>query len=275
MISLVKKVNSIKNVPSNVYRIKLKSFKQKVNIKVEKGRYMIKTADNTNELMQVLKLRYEVFNLKHKKILKIDIDGFDKNADHLLIYDKETGKMVGTYRVLCSRFTDRFYSETEFDISQIKRLPGEKIELGRACIKPEYRNGATLMLLWRAISEYVEKVKANYLFGCSSVFTTDPLEVAFITDYLLKNNSSETIYVKAYKTVENIHKHIQFLRENNVDTSVAEKLVPSLLKMYLNAGSRVCGLPSLDEEFGCVDFFTILDTANLTETFRRKYKKDA
>lgn len=274
MIAIVKKVNSIKNMPSNVYRIKLKSFKQKVNIRVEKGRYMIKTADNSRELLQVLRLRYEVFNLKNKKIFKIDIDKFDKDADHLLIYDRETGKMVGTYRVLCSKFTDRFYSETEFDISTVKQLSGEKIELGRACIRPEYRNGATLMLLWRAISEYVEKVRADYLFGCSSVFTTDPLEVAFVTDYLLRNYSSETVYARAYRTVENLEKHVQFLRENNIDTSAAEKLVPPLLKMYLSAGSRVCSLPSLDEEFGCVDFFTILDTGNLTDTFRRKYRKD-
>lgn len=274
MIAIVRKVNSIKNMPSNVYRIKLKSFKQKVNIKIEKGRYIIKTAENSKELLQVLRLRYEVFNLRNKRILKIDIDKFDKDADHLLIYDKETGKMVGTYRLICSKFTDCFYSETEFDISMVKHLSGEKIELGRACIRPEYRNGVTLMLLWRAISEYVEKVKADYLFGCSSVFTTDPVEVAFVTDHLLKNYSSETVYVKAYKSLESLQKHIQFLRENNIDTSVADKLIPPLLKMYLSAGSRVCGLPSLDEEFGCVDFFTILDTRNLTDNFRRKYRKD-
>lgn len=272
MIALVK--SSIKDMPSNVYRIKLKGFKPKINIKVQKGRYMVKTAENSKELLQVLKLRYKVFNLKTKKVFKLDIDRFDKEADHLLIYDLETDNIIGTYRILCSRFTDKFYSETEFDISQIKSLSGEKIELGRACIKPEYRNGATLMLLWRAISEYVEKVKADYLFGCSSVFTTDPLEVAFLTEHLLKNYSSELFYTKPYKTVEKIDRYISFIRENHIETSSAEKLIPPLLKMYLNAGSNVCGLPSLDEEFGCVDFFTILDTKNLTDAFRRKYKKD-
>lgn len=275
MIAIVRKVNYLKEMPSSVYRIKLKGFKQKVAIRIDKGRYIIKTANNSTELLKVLKLRYDVFNLRNKKIFKIDIDRFDKDADHLLIYDTQTGEIVGTYRILCSKFVDRFYSETEFDIHQISRLSGEKIELGRACIRPEYRNGATLMLLWRAISEYVEKVNASYLFGCSSVFTTDPVEVAFITDHLLKNYSCEKFDIKPYKTIQNLGKYISFLRDNNIDTFMVNNLIPPLLKMYLNAGSKVCGLPSIDEEFGCVDFFTILDTKNLTENFRKKYKKDA
>lgn len=274
MISIVKRVSSIKEVPSNVYRFKLKGFKEKVQINIKKSKYLVKTAENSKELLEVLKLRYKVFKAG-KRILKIDIDKFDKDADHLLLYDTEKNIVVGTYRIFCSKFTDSFYSETEFDISSVKSLPGVKVELGRACILDEYRNGATLMFLWRAISEYVEKVGANYLFGCSSVFTTDPMEVAFITDYLLKNHSSESIDVRPYKTVRKLNDYLTFLKENGINTEFVSNKIPPLLKMYLNAGSRVCGLPSLDEEFGCVDFFTVLETSNLTDSFRRKYRKDA
>lgn len=275
MITLVKKVNPIKDISTNVYKMKFKGFKQKVSIRVEKSKYLVKTAENSKELLEAFKLRYEVFNLKNRRFLKLDIDQFDKDADHLLIYDTQSKNIVGTYRILCSKFTDKFYSEGEFDISQIKNLHGEKVELGRACIRQDYRNGITLMLLWRAISEYVAKVKADYLFGCSSVFTTDPFEVAFITYHLIKNYASENIYVKPYKTIDRLDRYINFIRENCIDTSPAEKMIPSLLKMYLNAGSKICGAPSLDEDFGCVDFFTILDTEKLAESFKRKYKKDA
>lgn len=274
MINIVKKVNSIKDAPSNVYRFKLKGFREKVRINIQKSKYVVKTAENSRELLEVLKLRYRVFKVGKSKILKIDIDRFDKYADHLLLYDTESRKVVGTYRILSSEFVDRFYSESEFDISSVKALMGVKVELGRACILDGYRNGATLMLLWRAISEYVDRIKASYLFGCSSVFTTDPMEVAFLTEYLLRNYSSDRFKVRPYKTVERLGDYVRFLRENRVDTNSVANKIPPLLKMYLNAGSKVCGLPSLDEEFSCVDFFTVLDTSDLTESFRRKYRKD-
>lgn len=57
-------------------------------------------------------------------------------CDHLIIIEKETAdepkRSFGTYRMLCSQFTDRFYSETEFKIDAFLQVPGIKLELGRA-----------------------------------------------------------------------------------------------------------------------------------------------
>ncbi|MEZ0323877.1 MAG: GNAT family N-acyltransferase [Hydrogenothermaceae bacterium] len=273
MLSLIGKTKKLSNLPLDIYSFRLKKFKPNVYIRIEKSNYIIKTVEDYRGLIDVLKLRYRVFNLQKRKILKIDIDEFDKIADHLIVYDTAKNIPVGTYRVLCSEFTDRFYSESEFDISQIKSFDGVKVELGRASILPEYRNGLVIMLLWKAISEYVSKVNGKFLFGCSSVFTTDPLEVAFITDYLIRNYGSQTVEVKPYKTVKGIEKSLSFLRENMVNTDFIESKIPSLLKVYLNAGAKICGLPYLDEEFGCVDFFTFLDISKLNESFKRKYGK--
>jgi putative hemolysin len=104
-----------------------------------------------------------------------------------LIIDKKSGEIVGTYRLICSLFSKRFYSQAEFTLEQVLALPGVKLELGRACIKKEFRNGAVLTLLWRGIIEYMKLTNAKYLFGCASVQTVLPHEAAATYEYLLAN----------------------------------------------------------------------------------------
>ena len=48
-------------------------------------------------------------------------------------------------------------------------------------------------------------------------------------------------------------------------------MVPSLLQSYLKAGAVICGDPALDEEFRCVDFFTLLDLNHTTDAIERKF----
>ena len=54
--------------------------------------------------------------------------------------------------------------------------PGEILELGRSCVDPTYRSGATMQLLWRGIAEYVFYHDISIMFGCASLPGTDPAE---------------------------------------------------------------------------------------------------
>jgi putative hemolysin len=36
---------------------------------------------------------------------------------------------------------------------------------------------------------------------------------------------------------------------------------PRLLRTYLSVGSKICGPPALDREFGTIDFLTLIDLA--------------
>jgi putative hemolysin len=51
----------------------------------------------------------------------------------------------------------------------------------------------------------------------------------------------------------------------------ARKLIPSLLKSYIKTGAVVCGEPALDQDFQCIDFFTLLDVRNMKESVMKKF----
>jgi putative hemolysin len=255
------------------------SFQPKIRLHVEKENFIIKTAQSSEELRKALELRYEVFyqelqNRKNRQ--ELDVDKFDLICDHLIIQEKETGNYIGTYRVNSSVFSDSFYSANEFEIENIRKLPGNKLELGRACIDKEHRNGITISLLWAGISEYMKASNTRYLFGCSSVMTTDLFQIASAYQFLKENNfSSEEVRVKPTKKyrIKNLDSYADFLR--NVEASYnpknARKLIPSLLKSYIKTGAVVCGEPALDQDFQCIDFFTLLDVRNMKESVMKKF----
>src|SRR3546814_5795940 len=91
-----------------------------------------------------------------------DFDTFDDCCDHLLVFDEERGSgaeaVVGTYRVMRRKGAaarGQFYTSNEYEIDSLTSYPGEILELGRSCVDPTYRSGATMQLLWRGIAEYV------------------------------------------------------------------------------------------------------------------------
>ncbi|MBV2167538.1 MAG: GNAT family N-acetyltransferase, partial [Bdellovibrio sp.] len=165
---------------------RIHKFKAKVELRTEVGPFEIKTVTDAEELKEALALRYDVFHremLGKKAPHGVDVDEFDFDCDHLIIKEKRSNKVIGTYRLNCSLFTDNFYSAKEFVMSQIFRQPGVKLELGRACIHKDYRRGVLISLLWRGIAEYMAATEAKVLFGCATVKTDDPRDAALLTRY--------------------------------------------------------------------------------------------
>ena len=125
----------------------------KINLRVTS--FLIKTADTWDEVESALRLRFEVFNLEMKEGLQssyetgLDQDKFDRFCDHLLVIDMNMNKVVGTYRMLLKSkvsANDGFYSEGEFDLSDLKKLPVEILEMGRSCVHKDYRTSAVINL---------------------------------------------------------------------------------------------------------------------------------
>ncbi len=142
------------------------------------------------------RLRFEVFNLELNKGLKssydrgLDVDEFDPYCDHLIVRDLRSGDVVGTYRLMRGAQARRhigFYSEKEFDLTQIKKLDGELMELGRSCARKDFRDRALIPLMWEAIAEQVRAHNVRYLFGCGSLYSTDSSEVSAMFSLLKRN----------------------------------------------------------------------------------------
>ncbi len=247
---------------------RLKKFKSKISFNIEKKNYILKTAENYDELLQALQLRHTVFYeelLKKKDFREIDVDRFDLNCDHLCIFEKSNGRLVGTYRMNSSVFNRKFYSTTEFKMKRVLKLPGNKLELGRACVHPEFRNGVTIALLWKGIEEYMKMSKSDYLFGCSSVKTTDIDDIKAIYQYLSGKNYITHAFEVKPKGKFRVNKNVFKSEEEGKfeENHLVIKKIPSLLNAYLKAGAVICGVPALDKDFKCFDFFTLLPVSEL------------
>jgi putative hemolysin len=261
----------------------MKNFSANIPIYIEKKNFIVKTADSPEELREALRLRHDVFLmelLKRKKRSGIDKDKFDKHCDHLIIIDKRINKIIGTYRMQSSEHTRKWYTATEFHMKYIKKLPGTKLELGRACVHPEHRNGVTISLLWEGINAYIAASGSSYLFGCSSIKTMDKAEIRQIYAYLMQNGHISDCHrvrpkskfkVPGFKRFSRLHPLHSQIPIEHIDM---KDKIPSLLASYLRVGAKVCGVPALDKSFKCIDFLTLMKVEDINQTYQRKPKAE-
>lgn len=282
-------LKGLKRVSSGIkslYKLRLNKihkFKPKIEIYHEVGPFVLKTITNPKELKAALQLRYQVFHremLEKKSERGIDVDEFDFQCDHLIIQEKKSGRIVGTYRFNSSAYTEKFYSANEFNLDRLLKHDGVKIELGRACIHKDFRRGAVIALLWKGIADYMIASKAQFLFGCGSIKTTDPREAALLHKYFIEQNRIVPEYLApptmAFK-MPGLELWIQKFKNplTDAEREEAENLVPPLLRTYLKIGCYIGGEPAWDEEFKCIDFLTILDKEDLNKSLWKKYKLDS
>ncbi|GAB4014019.1 MAG: GNAT family N-acetyltransferase [Bdellovibrio sp.] len=243
-------------------------------IYIETNKYILKSAQR-HILDELFELRYQIFleDGTEDEEINYDVDQYDHICDHIVIIDKETNRIVGTYRLLSSDWTEHFYSQNEFYLDRFLIQAGVKIELGRACIHHGHRNGAVIDLLWRGIGEYCMKTNAKYLFGCSSVKTTLRKDALQLMSYFESQENLASQYC-----VHPIGKFDMKILDQEISNfysknEMSKELVPPLLRSYLMAGAKVHGAPALDIDFHCIDFLTIMDLNNLNPSYRKRYFK--
>lgn len=218
------------------------------------------------------RLRYRVFSEEYGSDLGavipgIDADSFDRHCDHLVVTDEITGELVATTRVLHQhRAQDAggFYSEGEFNLDMIKQLAGNVAELGRTCVHPDYRNGATITLLWASLAEYLVRHDVEYLMGCASISMADGgLKAWNIARYLQREFMAEDAF-----RVTPMRELPHLAHPTHVEKPVD---VPALIKAYMRLGARVCGEPCWDPEFRCADLLVVLEVSHLASRYSRHF----
>ncbi len=258
-------------------------FEPKISINQKVGSFRLKTADTLNELKSAFELRYEVFHNEFKgrsKKTGWDIDEYDFHCDHLIIIDEKSNTVAGAYRLNSSQFSDRFYSSREFNTTRVLADDGVKIELGRACIKKEYRRGVVISLLWKGIADYMSKSQAQILFGCASFPVRTARQAALLHRYFFEEKKYAPEFFSpptlAYKMPDFEAWEAHYKRTLTVEERFeAESLIPSLCGIYLKMGAFLGGEPAWDEEFGCLDFLTILQREDLNRSLWHRYKTES
>jgi len=254
-------------------------FHQKVNISISTGSYLLKTAESHEELVASFKLRHEVFYQEFQNIdlEGMDFDKFDALFDHLIIIHKNSNKVIGTYRINCSSYSNQSYTQTEFNLDEVFKLPGPHLELGRACIHKDHRKGTVLSLLWRGITDYMNLSGASVLFGCSSLKINNAVQAALVYRYLFEEGALiENLFSTPTKNFQMPNFDICYASFHNglseSQREEAEKLLPPLLKSYIKFGAKIASEPAFDKDFDCVDLLTVLKKDDMTNSLARRFQ---
>ena len=251
---------------------------------VEQELFLIKFAENQEEVEAALRLRYEVFNIEQGIGLQSatddekDCDEFDEHCLHLIIVEKKTSRIVGTYRVNpgpTARKYLGFYAAREFNIKGLDGLQDEILEVGRSCVHPEYRSGAAIGLLWSGISGALIRTGLSYTLGCVSLDATDPNVGWALYEYFKQRGTlCEQLVAtpgKGFELPARDQEKIDKLLEDKV---ALLKHIPSLFKGYLRLGVKICGVPIWDKEFGTIDFLILLNYHTMPEKYYKHFFKE-
>jgi len=261
------------------------------DIRAEVGNYQLRLARSREDLQAACRLRFRVFNVELGEGLEssyetgLDTDRFDPVCEHLIVEDKPTRRVVGTYRMQSGATAARhlgYYSGQEFDLAPYEPLRPGILELGRAAIDREHRTPEVLTLLWRGIAQYAHDMGLRYLLGCSSLNSCDPAEGWQMYSQLKQYRVApefETIPTAAYACPDEQQgaqvQPLPFPADRwPQDIAVCAPTpvkVPKLLKTYLAIGARIAAPPAWDREFRTIDFLTLLDLQLLSASARNRF----
>ena len=239
--------------------------------KGSENQYEARLASSVEDVRAAQTLRFLVFNLELNEGLQQsfatlrDADPFDDICDHLVVVERATGEVVGTYRLQTGPVAARnlgYYSSQEFDLSPLEGLRNQVIELGRACVHSQHRNLTVLGLLWKGIANYARIHGGRYLIGCSSLPSQDPaIGAAAYSDlshrFLVEERLRIAPLPELACPLDKVAEHYQ--------------RPPKLLSAYLSIGAKICGVPAIDREFKTIDFMTLMDLESLSPSTVARY----
>lgn len=231
-------------------------------------------ARTPSDLQAAQRIRFKVFGEEMgarlpSAALGLDIDRFDAYCDHLLVRDHGNDKVVGTYRILSPEQADKaggYYSETEFDLSRLAHLRSRMVEVGRSCVDPDYRDGATITQLWSGLAEYILRNRYEYLIGCASISMGDGGHyAASVYDKIAAQHAAPAEY--------RVFPHCRLPLES-LNRSL-DVIVPPLIKGYLRLGAHVAGEPAWDPDFNCADVFILMPVSRMNPRYARHFLRQS
>lgn len=228
-------------------------------------RYSLLLTTDPDRIRAAQRLRQEVFSTEPGFAVDpaqhLDADRFDEHCDHLVVRDDDTGELVGCYRMLPppgAIAAGGLYTATEFDVSALDPLRPSMVEMGRAVVRADHRNGSVVLMMWTGILAYLDRCGYDYVTGCVSVpvhgVGAPGSQIRGVRDAVrARHGAAPELTVYPYRPVT--------LDGRSLDAIPApERLtMPPLMRAYLRLGVQVCGEPAHDPDFGVADFPAILD----------------
>lgn len=225
--------------------------------------------------------------------LRRDVDKYDADYFHLILWDEEELEIAGAYRfgdakkLMQSKGINSLYSTTLFHYTDsMKPYLEQGLELGRSFVQPKYWGKRSLDYLWFGIGAFLQRYpNYRYLFGPVSISNSYPkaakdllvdfYSLYFATDkqaaipklpYRLSNSGSGCFVGDDYK------KDFTELKHRLAAMGCA---VPTLYKQYtetyVDGGVTFLGF-NIDPDFNhCVDGLIVGDITMLKPKKRERY----
>lgn len=229
-----------------------------------------------------------------------DIDRFDRDYEHLVLWDAEEMEIAGAYRLgdaaglVQKQGLQGLYTHSLFRFGPGMAPYLERgLELGRSFVQPRYQTRHSLDYLWQGIGAYVQRnPRFRYLFGPASIsrlygteaiarlawyygnhYSRPQLDVTPRTPFEIPPESRARL-ASEYAGVDR-EEDYRSLRDHLAELGLP---VPTLYKHYSQAtepGGVTFTAFNIDHDFGdCVDGFVLADLQRLTPRKRKRYLGD-
>ncbi|MCC6466556.1 MAG: lysophospholipid acyltransferase family protein [Planctomycetes bacterium] len=260
--------------------------------------FCFRAAEAPNLLREIGRLREYSYRQNHEGTGRpLDLDEFDRSYLHLMVWDREAGRIAGAYRlgqtdeILPRRGLTGLYTSTLFRMSpRLMHQVDPALELGRSWVHPDYqRSFAPLNLLWKGIAAYVAaNPRYRRLFGPVSInnhynSVSRELMIAFLREHTacpeLDNlvrarrphraprncrRLADAIYSTSIRSIDDVSRLVAEIEADH-------KGVPILLKQYLKLGAKLLAF-NVDPEFGHVlDGLMLVDLATTDERMLERF----
>ena len=231
---------------------------------VSAGPYLLRFARTESDLDRVQRLRYEVYHVEHQIGLDTghatgrDEDDLDPGFHHLLIEERDTRSVVGTYRMQTAEMAAEsgFAAGRLFDLDGLPdRVRTSAIEVGKLCIAKGHRNQRMLHLLWRGMAGYLSRNRKTIVFGTCALPTRDE-ELGLAVHRGLEKAGAvhPTLTVRPLPAAA---------CQADPALPPREHHLPELFQAYLAIGAKVLGPPAIDRDFKTVNWLLLVDIASL------------
>ncbi|MBB1337430.1 lysophospholipid acyltransferase family protein [Pseudoalteromonas sp. SR44-2] len=226
-----------------------------------------------------------------------DIDKYDMDYQHLVLWDPMQLELVGAYRLACAQqiiqkhgreglYTDSLFSYTDAMTPYLK----QGIELGRSFVQPKYWGRKSLDYLWYGIGAFIKNYpQYRYLFGAVSVSNALPEQAKAMLVYFYQHYYKSSIELATPNnelklTEQQLTQCNILFNGNDVKEDFVElkhvlanmgAQVPTLFKQYTelcNPGGVQFLSFSIDPDFNnCIDGLVLVDLKSVKENKAKRY----
>ncbi len=222
-----------------------------------------------------------------------DTDIYDRDYDHIVLWDDEALELVGAYRLrrtadLRADNAQTLYSATLFDYhSDAQNYFAEGVELGRSFVQPRYWGRRSLDLLWYGIGAYVKRFPSiRYMFGPVSISNSYPSKAKdLLVNFYRYYFSAPQTWAQGRLPYQPLQSdsasrwlrldYSEGFTQLKAELGEMDLSVPTLYKQYTElceAGGVQFVDFNVDPDFSdCIDGLVLVDLHKLKENKRKRY----